>query len=178
MGRTGLMLAVEHFGVVPDMICLAKGIASGMPLGALVARADLMDWPPGSHASTFGGNPVSCRAALATLDLLEHEYLANAAARGVELRAGLERLSAGNSHLAAARGLGLMQAIDIVDEQGRPDPDRRHRLIHAAYQRGLLLLGCGKSGIRFCPALCVTREQLATALEILAAAVAEELPTD
>jgi 4-aminobutyrate aminotransferase len=168
------MLAVEHFGVEPDMICLAKGIASGMPLGALVARAELMDWPPGSHASTFGGNPVSCRAALATLDLLEHEYLANAAARGEELRAGLDRLAAENSHLAAVRGLGLMQAVDIVDDQGRPDPERRHRLIHAAYHQGLLLLGCGKSGIRFCPALCVSRQQMATALEILAAAGKEE----
>ena len=170
MGRTGRMLAVEHFGVVPDMVCLAKGIASGMPLGALVTRADLMDWPPGSHASTFGGNPVSCSAALATLDLLEQEYLANAAARGVDLSAALARLAADNPHLVRARGLGLMQAIDIVDVQGRPDPEHRHRLILAAYERGLLLLGCGKSGIRFCPALCVTQRQLVTALEILAAA--------
>lgn len=108
---------------------------------------------------------------MATLDLLEHEYLANAAVRGVELHAGLERLAADNPHLAGARGLGLMQAIDIVDDQGLPDPERRHRLILAAYERGLLLLGCGKSGIRFCPALCVSQQQLATALEILAAVV-------
>jgi 4-aminobutyrate aminotransferase len=167
MGRTGRLLAIEHFGVEPDMICLAKGIASGMPLGALVTRAELMDWPPGSHASTFGGNPVCCRAALATLDLLEREYLANAAARGEELRRALEQLVAECSHLAAARGIGLMQAVDVVDDRGQPDTERRQRIILAAYLHGLLLLGCGKAGIRFCPALCVSREQVAKAMEIL-----------
>src|SRR5262249_60179258 len=89
MGRTGKMFAVEHWNVEPDILCLAKGIASGMPLGAIIARDDVMDWPPGSHASTFGGNPVSCRAALATLQLLEREYIAYAAARGEQLRQGL-----------------------------------------------------------------------------------------
>ena len=93
MGRTGKMFAVEHYGVEPDIVCSAKGIASGMPLGAIIAKADVMDWPPGSHASTFGGNPVSCRAALATIDLLEREYMANATARGEQLRAGLRELS-------------------------------------------------------------------------------------
>jgi 4-aminobutyrate aminotransferase len=171
MGRTGRMLAVEHFGVVPDLICLAKGIASGMPLGALVARADLMDWPPGSHASTFGGNPVCCAAGLATLNLLEREYLANAAARGAELSAALGQLATNNKHLAGARGLGLMQAVDVVDEQGRPDPDLRHKIIHAAYHRGLLLLGCGKAAIRFCPALCVSPDQMKSAMDILAVGV-------
>ena len=89
MGRTGKMFAVEHFGVEPDILCTAKGIASGLPLGAFIARSDVMDWPSGSHASTFGGNPVSCRAALATMDLLDREYIANAAARGKQLQAGL-----------------------------------------------------------------------------------------
>lgn len=172
MGRTGKMFAIEHFGVVPDMVCLAKGIASGLPLGALITRASIMDWPPGSHASTFGGNPVSCRAALATFDLIEREYLANAIARGAELRAGLEYLVEQNSfrssiRLVHPRGLGLMQAIDVVDTQGSPDPSRRNALVEAAFHRGLLLLGCGKSGIRFCPALCVTGEQIATGLAIL-----------
>src|SRR6185312_11000035 len=92
MGRTGKMFAVEHYGVVPDIICTAKGIASGMPLGAIIAKGDVMDWPPGSHASTFGGNPVSCRAALATIELLQSEYIANAAARGEQLRAGLRQM--------------------------------------------------------------------------------------
>jgi 4-aminobutyrate aminotransferase len=167
MGRTGKMFAIEHFGVVPDMVCLAKGIASGLPLGALITRADIMDWPPGSHASTFGGNPVSCRAALATFDLIEREYLANAIARGTELKAGLRRLAETCSTLAHERGMGLMQAVDVVDEQGALDADRRGAVIEAAFQRGLLLLGCGQAGIRFCPALCVTSDEIATALGIL-----------
>jgi 4-aminobutyrate aminotransferase len=168
IGRTGRMFAIEHYGVVPDMICLAKGIASGLPLGALIARAELMDWPPGSHASTFGGNPVSCRAALTTLDLVEREYMANAIARGEQLTTGLKQLAGGTPHVADPRGLGLMQAIDILGPQG-PDPQRRAAVIQAAFRRGLLLLGCGKTAIRFCPALCVTAEQVATALEIFAA---------
>jgi 4-aminobutyrate aminotransferase len=166
IGRTGRWLAIEHFGVVPDMVCLAKGIASGLPLGALVARADVMDWPPGSHASTFGGNPVSCRAALATLDLVQREYMANARERGAQLRAGLENLAGRTSLLANARGLGLMLAVDAIGPQG-PDSQRRDELVNAAFHRGLLLLGCGKAGIRFCPALCVTAEQIETALRIL-----------
>jgi len=106
MGRTGKMWAVEHFGVEPDIICSAKGIASGMPLGAIISRATVMDWPPGSHASTFGGNPVACRAALATLDLLEREYMANATARGEQLRAGLRELGKKHTGLTGVRGLG------------------------------------------------------------------------
>lgn len=172
MGRTGKMFAIEHFGVVPDMVCLAKGIASGLPLGALVTRASIMDWPPGSHASTFGGNPVSCRAALATFDLIEREYLANAAACGALLDAGLRRLAKKHVSLANPRGLGLMRAIDVVGEQG-PHPELRNRLLDAAFHRGLLLLGCGQSAIRFCPALCVTAEQIDTALAILDAISAQ-----
>src|SRR5439155_22486750 len=93
MGRTGKMFAVDHYGVEPDIVCSAKGIASGMPLGAIIAKASVMDWPPGSHASTFGGNPVACRASLASIDLLEREYMANATARGEQLRAGLRDLA-------------------------------------------------------------------------------------
>lgn len=171
MGRTGKWLAVEHWNVVPDLICLAKGIASGMPLGALIARAELMDWPPGAHASTFGGNPVSCRAALATLDLIEREYLRNAQLRGAELRTGLEALAAGRAVLARPRGKGLMQAVDVVDSQGRPDPAARDRLVTAAFHRGLLLLGCGEAGVRFVPSLCVTAEEVQTALELFRQAV-------
>jgi 4-aminobutyrate aminotransferase len=167
IGRTGRWLAVEHFGVVPDMVCLAKGLASGLPLGALVARADVMDWPPGSHASTFGGNPVSCRAALATLDLVEREHMANARDRGAELKAGLERLAAATRCVKDVRGLGLMLAVDVVGNDGRPDPQRRDSLVDAAFHRGLLLLGCGYAGLRFCPGLCVTARQVETALDIL-----------
>jgi 4-aminobutyrate aminotransferase len=160
MGRTGRWFACEHFNVVPDMLCLAKGIASGMPLGALVARADVMDWPPGSHASTFGGNPVSCRAALASIRLIEHEYLANARARGEQLRAGLSRLCGKHpTILANVRGLGLMTAVDVKTEDTL-DPARRNDLVQTAFYRGLLILGCGKAGIRFAPALCVTAAEI------------------
>lgn len=177
IGRTGRWLAVEHFGVVPDMICLAKGLASGLPLGALIARADVMDWPPGSHASTFGGNPVSCRAALATLDLVEREYMANARERGAKLKAGLERLAANTPALASVRGLGLMLAVDVVGPKG-PDPKLRDAIVNAAFHQGLLLLGCGKAAVRFCPALCVTAEQVATALEIFGEVCAEASRAD
>jgi 4-aminobutyrate aminotransferase len=167
IGRTGRMFAVEHFGVVPDVICMAKGIAGGLPLGAIVSRADVMTWPPGSHASTFGGNPVSCRAALAVLDLVEREYLANATERGAQLQAALRKLADDKATgLADPRGLGLMQAVDILGSNGL-DPERRNNLVQAAFEQGLLLLGCGKAGIRFCPSLCVTPAEVDTAMEII-----------
>ncbi len=161
MGRTGKMFAVEHYGVEPDIICSAKGIASGMPLGAIIAKASVMDWPSGSHASTFGGNPVACRAALATIDLLEREYMANAAARGEQLRAGLRELATKHSSLSGVRGLGLMTAVDL------PSGAHREQVIQSAFHRGLLLLGCGEAALRFCPPLCITLEQVQTCLRIL-----------
>ncbi len=161
MGRTGKMFAVEHYGVEPDIICSAKGIASGMPLGAIIAKANVMDWPPGSHASTFGGNPVSCRAALATIDLLEREYMANATVRGEQLRAGLRELGKKHSGLTGTRGLGLMTAADL------PSAAAREQVIQTAFRRGLLLLGCGETAIRFCPPLCISAAQMETALAIL-----------
>lgn len=161
MGRTGKMWAVEHYGVEPDIVCSAKGIASGMPLGAIIAKASVMDWPSGSHASTFGGNPVACRAALATIDLLEREYMANATERGEQLRAGLRELATRHTEVSGVRGLGLMTAVDL------PTAAHREIIIQAAFQRGLLLLGCGETAIRFCPPLCVTAEQVETCLAIL-----------
>src|SRR5262249_55243246 len=156
------MYAHQHWGIEPDVICLAKGIASGMPLGAIIARGEVMNWPPGSHASTFGGNPVSCRAALATLDLIQREYLANAVARRQELRRGLEALRARSPLAGEARGLGLMQALDL------PDPNTRDAVVMKAFEHGLLLLGCGETAIRFCPPLCVTTAQVDACLAILA----------
>jgi 4-aminobutyrate aminotransferase len=161
MGRTGKMFAVDHYGVEPDIVCSAKGIASGMPLGAIIAKGDVMDWPSGSHASTFGGNPVSCRAALATIDLLEREYMANAAERGEQLRAGLRVLSGRHPGLSGVRGLGLMTAVDL------PAAAFRERVIQACFHRGLLLLGCGETAIRFCPPLCITAAQVETCLRVL-----------
>ena len=176
MGRTGKMFAVEHAGVEPDIVCLAKGIASGLPLGAIVARADVMDWPPGSHASTFGGNPVACRAALATIDLLEREYMANADARGRQLRDGLRTLAGRHDELANVRGLGLMTAADVLTETGEPNPKGRDAVVQGAFKRGLLLLGCGESGVRFCPPLCVTADQVDTCLRLLDEVLSEVRP--
>ena len=146
MGRTGKLFAVEHWDVEPDIICLAKGIASGMPLGAMIARDEVMDWPSGSHASTFGGNPVSCRAALATLDLLESEYTANAADRGEQLRQGLVKLRRQYPVVGDVRGLGLMVAMDLVQGDGQtPDPVLRDQIVQTAFHRGLLLLAAAKA---------------------------------
>ena len=169
IGRTGKMFAIEHWNVVPDIICTAKGIASGMPLGAIVAPAEIMDWQRGSHASTFGGNPVSCRAALVTLDLVESEYMANARERGAELKDGLRRLAAQYPLLGEVRGLGLMIGVDVVAPAGSPESAAqwRDRIELDAFHRGLLLLGCGERSLRFCPPLCITREDVATALEVL-----------
>ncbi len=174
MGRTGKLYAVEHWDVEPDIICLAKGIASGMPLGAIVSKDEVMDWPPGSHASTFGGNPVSCRAALATLDLLEGGYIANATERGRQLKQGLQRLQQHHPAIREVRGLGLMVAMDLADERNNsPAPMLRDEVVQAAFHRGLLLLGCGESAVRFCPPLCVSSEQVETALQLVDAVLTE-----
>jgi 4-aminobutyrate aminotransferase len=168
MGRTGRLYGVEHWDVEPDIICLAKGIASGMPLGAIVSREEVMDWPPGSHASTFGGNPVSCRAALATLDLLEGGYIANAAQRGEQLKEGLLGLQRRHPEIREVRGLGLMVAMDLVDgRDGKPTSAMRDEVVQSAFRHGLLLLGCGESAVRFCPPLCITAEQVETAVRIV-----------
>ena len=167
MGRTGKLFAVEHWGVMPDIITVAKGIASGLPLGAVIARANIMTWTPGSHANTFGGNPVACAAANATLQLLENDLMKNAESRGLQLQAGLTQLSSTYSCISLPRGKGLMVAVDIYDRQGNPDPATRDRLIQDAFYQGLLLLGCGKASIRFCPPLIITSEQIDIALNIL-----------
>lgn len=163
MGRTGRLFASNYFDVEPDILCTAKGIASGLPLGAIIAKSNVMDWPPGSHASTFGGNPVACRAALTTLDLLQREYIENSNVRGLQLREGLSRLAAKYKTIDHVRGLGLMVAVDVVPRS----PYDRSAIIDNAYTQGLLLLGCGENGIRFCPPLCVTEAQVNKCLEIL-----------
>jgi 4-aminobutyrate aminotransferase len=172
MGRTGKLFAVEHWGVEPDIVCLAKGIASGLPLGAMIAKDEVMDWPSGSHASTFGGNPVSCRASLATLELLEAGMMANAAARGEQLKAGLQGLRVQFPKVIGdVRGLGLMVACD-VHQDGQPAPALREQVVNVAFEHGLLLLGCGESAIRFCPPLCVTADQVETCLRLLGEVIA------
>jgi 4-aminobutyrate aminotransferase len=169
MGRTGRMFAIEHFGVEPDIICLAKGIASGMPLGAMIARADIMDWPPGSHASTFGGNPVSCAAALETIALLEEGLTAQAARVGEFLLAELRRLATKHSLIGDVRGLGLMVGMELVRNRQTKEPAvvERETLIERAFRKGLLLLGCGTNTVRFCPPLVVTEHEVRVAIEII-----------
>jgi 4-aminobutyrate aminotransferase len=176
MGRTGRLFAIEAAGVEPDILCTAKGLASGMPLGAIIARSNIMDWPSGSHASTFGGNPVCCRAALATLELLDAGLMANAVERGAQLKAGLAKLRArfGAANLGEPRGPGLMVAIDVL-EDGQPAARRRDRLVDAAFHKGLLLLGCGENVIRFCGPLILTPAQVDAALALLDDVLAGEV---
>ena len=168
MGRTGKMFAIEHFGVDPDIIALAKGIASGMPLGALTARAEIMDWEAGSHASTFGGNPVSCMAALATIELLEKELMENAAVQGKRLLKGLGELQQSYECMGDVRGKGLMVAVELVKDRETKEPARKLRsdIIKNAFRKGLLLLGCGENSIRFCPPLTVNSVEIDTCLSI------------
>src|SRR5690349_21540244 len=165
MGRTGHLLAVEHWGVNPDIICLAKGIASGLPLGAFVARAEQMDWPPGSHGSTFGGNPLACVAGLVTLDLLENGLMENAARVGAVLQDGLREIGAGHKDVTDVRGIGLMLAIELRT------PELAAKLVQSAFERGLLLLTAGTRAVRISPPLVLNPEEAATGLEIIASAL-------
>jgi 4-aminobutyrate aminotransferase len=174
-GRTGKLFASEHWDVEGDIVCLAKGIANGLPLGAIVARAAVMDWPSGSHASTFGGNPVACAAALASLRLIEKRYRVNAVKRGRELRTGLEELARQYPLIREVRGLGLMIGAEVQDHAGHPAPSLRDRIIDHAFHKGLLLLPCGASTIRFCPPLCLYRRQVVIGLGLLELAVREAL---
>jgi len=175
MGRAGKMFAIEFSGVEPDMIAAAKGIASGMPLGVALARRGLMAWPPGSHASTFGGNPVSCAAALATLKLLRDSLVKNAADVGAHLMAGLKALADKHPLIGDVRGRGLMIGIELVRDRATKEraTDERDAIVSAAFARGLLLLGAGKNAIRFSPALVLSRAQADTAIAIFDQAMSE-----
>ncbi len=168
-GRTGKWWAIEHTGVQPDIVCMAKGIASGMPLGVCMTRAEIMDWKPGSHASTFGGNPVSIAAALATLDILEREGISNAAKIGGKILEQLRTWLARHSIVGEVRGRGLMIGIEIVkNQQSREVAGAwRDRIVELAFERGLLILGCGETSIRLAPPLIVNEQEAAIALEIL-----------
>lgn len=162
IGRTGKMWACEHDGVAPDIITAGKGLASGMPLSAVIARESIMQWAPGKHGSTFGGNPVACAAANATLDLVESELAANATARGDQLLTGLRALQERFPIIEEVRGRGLMIGFDLVDHDMAADFER------ACFERGVLALTCGRRGIRLAPPLVVTDAQCDTALRIIA----------
>lgn len=175
MGRTGKWFALEHFDVQPDVLITAKGIASGMPLSALVTRRDLMDkWIPGSHGGTYGGNAVSCAAAVATIQVMKEEHLVeNALARGAQLLTGLLKLQHNFESIGDVRGLGLMTATEFSKANGEPDTDTAKAVVKAAFERGLMLLTCGTydNVIRWIPPLVVTAEQIDEALKIFASAL-------
>lgn len=168
-GRTGKWWAIQHTGVEPDIVCMAKGIASGMPLGVCMTRAEIMDWKPGSHASTFGGNPVAIAAALATMDVLEREGIANAAKVGEGTLKQLRGWLKTHPNVGDIRGRGLMIGIEIVKDQKTREaaPQMRDRIVDLAFERGLLILGCGETSLRLAPPLVVKQGEVDAALDIL-----------
>src|SRR3954468_12793272 len=159
MGRTGKMFAAEHFGVTGDIVNIAKGIASGLPLGVTAARAEVMSWPPGAHASTFGGNPVACAAALTTIRLLREQYVQNAAVVGEHMMNGLRALAGKHALIGDVRGRGLMIGVELVRDRKTREraPEERNALVQAMFRRGVLILGAGRNAIRFAPPLVLTR---------------------
>jgi 4-aminobutyrate aminotransferase len=170
IGRTGKWWAVEHTGVQPDIICSAKGIASGMPLGVMMSRADIMDWVPGSHASTFGGNPVCIAAALATLDVIEKEnLLKNSAEVGAHMLKRMADWPKKHRIVGDVRGRGLMIGVEIVKDQKTKEygAELRDKIVELAFERGILFLGCGPSTVRIAPPLVVNRDEADAAIDAL-----------
>ncbi|MGB7095988.1 MAG: acetyl ornithine aminotransferase family protein [Anaerolineales bacterium] len=169
MGRTGKWWAIEHFGIEPDIVCVGKGIASGVPLGAIIAKKSLMTWTKGAHGNTYGGNPIACAAALATIELINDEYMLNAVEVGEYTLRRLEELQSRHPSIGQVRGRGLMIGVEFVQdrETRQPDLELRDRIIHLAFQSGLLLLGCGKSTIRIAPPLSISKGEIDQGLIIL-----------
>jgi 4-aminobutyrate aminotransferase len=168
MGRTGKMFAAEHFGIKADIVNIAKGIASGLPLGITCARADVMSWPPGAHASTFGGNPVSCAAALVTIKLLREQYVQNAAVVGEHMMSGLRALQEKHQIIGDVRGRGMMIGVELVRDRKTKERaiEERGALVQAMFKRGVLILGAGRNSIRFAPPLVLTTNQADEILRI------------
>ena len=175
MGRTGKMFAAEHFGVAPDIFTVAKGIASGMPVSATVAKAEIMNWPPGAHASTFGGNPVSIAAALTTIELIERELLDNATNVGAHMMNRMKTWPARFPLVGDVRGLGLMLGIELVRNQETKEraSAERDRIVDMAFDRGLLILGAGENTLRLSPPLVINRDQADFAMDTLEACFRE-----
>lgn len=173
MGRTGKWWAIEHYGVEPDMFTSAKGIASGMPLGACVARRSVMDWGKGTHGNTYGGNPIACAAALATIDMIESEYLENATKMGQYALDALEEIMPRHPSIGNVRGKGLMIGVEFVKDQQTKEAAKEltDRVVELAFERGLLLLSCAKSVIRFAPPLSISKAEVDEGLQIFAEAV-------
>jgi 4-aminobutyrate aminotransferase len=175
MGRTGKFLASEHDGVVPDIVVLSKGLAAGMPLGATIAPRRIMDWPPGSHANTFGGHPISCETALVALRHLDGGLIVHAAEAGARLCSALTGLIDRSQLLGEVRGKGLMIGVEIVKDRTSktPAPEERNRIIHRCFEKGLLLVGAGRNVVRFLPALVVSADEIDHAVAIFGEAVSE-----
>jgi 4-aminobutyrate aminotransferase len=173
IGRTGKWWAIENFGVEPDIVCSAKGIASGMPMGAMIARKSVMTWPRGSHGNTYGGNPIACAAALATLDLIESDYLENTVETGAFAMDVLCEIMARHPTIGQVRGIGLMIGIEFVKDRATKEPasKMRDKIVDLAFERGLLTLGCGLSSIRIAPPLCITCAEVEEGLHIFEEAV-------
>ncbi len=179
-GRTGKMFASEHWGVEPDILCVGKGIASGMPLGAMIARSEISTWTHGSHGSTFGGNPVACAAALATIGIIEAGLVENAAVVGRYLKQRLDELKASYRVITDVRGLGLMIGVELAAPDGTAlsSSQFRDNVINNCFEAGLLLLGCGESTIRFCPPLIVSRREVDPALQVFETALTKALAAE
>ena len=162
MGRTGKLWAIEHFGVVPDIMCMAKAIGGGLPLGVTLAREDLMRWHVGAHASTFGGNPVAIAAGLKTLEILEKGVMKNAAEMGAYMIDRLRELQGKHAAIAEVRGLGLMIGVEISRDRDATEPwtELRDKIVVECFNRGLVIQGAGESAVRFSPPLIVDREQV------------------
>ena len=175
MGKTGKMWAIEHFDCTPDIISTAKAIASGLPLGAIIADADLMDWPPCSHSTTFGGNPVACAAAIETIRLLEDGMIANAKTMGDYFRDRLLAMQEVHPSMGDVRGLGLLLAVEFVLDRKTKEPavDMANEIMDQCFRRGLMLLTCGKSGIRLVPPLVVDKTTADQGLDIFEAVVGD-----
>jgi 4-aminobutyrate aminotransferase len=175
MGRTGKMFAAEHFDVTGDVVNIAKGIASGLPLGISCARADVMSWPPGAHASTFGGNPVACAAALVTIKLLREQYVQNAATVGEHLVNGLRELQNKHQIIGDVRGRGLMIGVELVRDRKTKERavDERNAVVQAMFRRGVLILGAGRNSVRFAPPLVLTKAQVDVVLRLFDESLAE-----
>jgi 4-aminobutyrate aminotransferase len=177
MGRTGKMFASDHVGLKADIVTVAKGIASGLPLGVTCARAEIMSWPPGAHASTFGGNPVACAAALTTIKLLREQFVANAAQVGEHLLSGIGELQKKHPLIGDVRGRGLMIGIELVRNRETKERavEERNALVQAVFKRGVLILGAGKNAVRLAPPLVLTKEQADSVIQVLDAALTEDL---
>jgi 4-aminobutyrate aminotransferase len=173
MGRTGKWWAIEHFGVEPDIICIGKGVASGVPLGAMVARKSVVTWPKGSHGNTYGGNPIACSAALASIRLIKDQYMQNATDVGEYTLDALEEIKVRHPSIGDVRGIGLMIGVEFVEDKSTRKPAHalQKRVVDLAFEHGLLMLGCGRSTIRISPPLSVSRAEIDEGLTIFERAI-------